>query len=164
MDADNKSNGVTTTTTITTNTATYNYPSRIINQSPPSISPTFDASPIMVASKRSSQACDKFALSTMGPPIGLTVGEETPPPLESEPEPEPVVKTSPTLLGSNTTTFDYLYEFSETRKVLEDFFKVPTKDEEKKIVDSFVESDTGSLVSSNLELNDTWENQFSKLF
>lgn len=148
MDTDNKSNGASTTATVT---ATYNYnPSRIINQSPPSVSPTFDASPIMVASKRNSQACDKFASERPAPympPIALTVGNETPPPLEPEPEPELVVKTSPTLLGSNTTTFDYLYEFSETRKVLEDFFKVPTKDEEKKIVDSFVESDTGSLVS-----------------
>lgn len=46
-----------------------------------------------------------------------------------------------------TTTFDYLYEFSETRKVLEDFFKCPTNDEEKKIADCFNESDTGSFVS-----------------
>lgn len=43
------------------------------------------------------------------------------------------------------TTFDYLYEFSETRKVLEDFFKCPNNDEEKKINDCF-ESDTGSFV------------------
>lgn len=50
---------------------------------------------------------------------------------------------------SYSTTFDYLYEFSETRKVLEDFFKCPTNDEEKKIVDCFNESDTGSFVSTN---------------
>jgi hypothetical protein len=27
--------------------------------------------------------------------------------------------------GAATTAFDYLYEFSETRKVLEEFFKCP---------------------------------------
>lgn len=47
-----------------------------------------------------------------------------------------------------TTTFDYLYEFSETRKVLEDFFKCPNNDEEKKINECFNESDTGSFVST----------------
>lgn len=46
------------------------------------------------------------------------------------------------------TTFDYLYEFSETRKVLEDFFKCPTNEEEKKINECFNESDTGSYVSN----------------
>lgn len=59
-----------------------------------------------------------------------------------------IAKTSPTY----STTFDYLYEFSETRKVLEDFFKCPTNDEEKKIVDSFNESDTGSFVSSIIDI------------
>lgn len=49
--------------------------------------------------------------------------------------------------ASNTTTFDYLYEFSETRKVLEDFFKNANNDDDKKIVDCFNESDTGSYVS-----------------
>lgn len=56
-------------------------------------------------------------------------------------------------LGQTTTTFDYLYEFSETRKVLEDFFKCPTNDEEKKIVDCFNESDTGSFVSKAKHLS-----------
>lgn len=124
-----------------------NYPSRSIRQSSPSVSPTLDSSPIKMASKRNSSTCDKMAQ-----PAPLTVGNPSPPPLDTEQnhQSEPVVKTSPTLLSSNTTTFDYLYEFSETRKVLEDFFKCPSKDEEKKIVDSFVESDTGSLVSYNL--------------
>lgn len=49
----------------------------------------------------------------------------------------------------NTTTFDYLYEFSETRKVLEDFFKNANNDDDKKIVDCFNESDTGSYVSGH---------------
>lgn len=48
--------------------------------------------------------------------------------------------------SSATTTFDYLYEFSETRKVLEDFFRCPTNDD-KKIIECFNESDTGSFVS-----------------
>lgn len=56
-------------------------------------------------------------------------------------------RSSFTTTAPNTTTFDYLYEFSETRKVLEDFFKCPTNEEEKKITDCFNESDTGSLVS-----------------
>lgn len=54
---------------------------------------------------------------------------------------------SPLTTAANTTTFDYLYEFSETRKVLEDFFKCPNTDEDKKITDCFNESDTGSFVS-----------------
>lgn len=52
----------------------------------------------------------------------------------------------PSTAAPTTTTFDYLYEFSETRKVLEDFFKCPTNEEEKKIADCFNESDTGSFV------------------
>ncbi|XP_031632124.1 dentin sialophosphoprotein isoform X4 [Contarinia nasturtii] len=58
-------------------------------------------------------------------------------------------RSSFTTTAPNTTTFDYLYEFSETRKVLEDFFKCPTNDEEKKIADCFNESDTGSLENLN---------------
>lgn len=54
---------------------------------------------------------------------------------------------SPLTTAANTTTFDYLYEFSETRKVLEDFFKCPNTDEDKKMTDCFNESDTGSFVS-----------------
>lgn len=62
------------------------------------------------------------------------------------------VSTEPTDTKNSTaysTTFDYLYEFSETRKVLEDFFKCPNNEDEKKIVDCFNESDTGSFVSAN---------------
>lgn len=33
--------------------------------------------------------------------------------------------------------------------MLEDFFKTSSKEDEKKIVDSFVESDTGSMVCVN---------------
>lgn len=36
------------------------------------------------------------------------------------------------------TTFDYLYEFSETRKVLEEFFKCPPSDDT--ILDPFKDS------------------------
>lgn len=60
-------------------------------------------------------------------------------------------RSSFTTTAPNTTTFDYLYEFSETRKVLEDFFKCPTNEEEKKITDCFNESDSGSLVSLDTE-------------
>ena len=35
------------------------------------------------------------------------------------------------LVASGGSTFDYLYEFSETRKVLEEFFKCPPPTEEK---------------------------------
>lgn len=35
------------------------------------------------------------------------------------------------------STFDYLYEFSETRKVLEEFFKCPAPSEEKENTDLF---------------------------
>lgn len=41
--------------------------------------------------------------------------------------------TSPTEENIPTTTFDYLYEFSETRKVLEEFFKCPENDKIKEL-------------------------------
>lgn len=56
--------------------------------------------------------------------------------------------TSPTEDTIPTSTFDYLYEFSETRKVLEEFFKVPDTDKIKELekFSDFNESDD-SLVS-----------------
>lgn len=45
------------------------------------------------------------------------------------------------------STFDYLYEFSETRKVLEEFFKCPTFDleEDEKFADKLSESECDSV-------------------
>jgi hypothetical protein len=37
----------------------------------------------------------------------------------------PLSTTPSPVAGTATTAFDYLYEFSETRKVLEEFFKCP---------------------------------------
>lgn len=56
--------------------------------------------------------------------------------------------TSPTEEHVPTSTFDYLYEFSETRKVLEEFFKSPDTDKIKELekFSDFNESDD-SLVS-----------------
>lgn len=56
--------------------------------------------------------------------------------------------TSPTEEYIPTSTFDYLYEFSETRKVLEEFFKCPDNDQIKELekFSDFNESDD-SLVS-----------------
>jgi hypothetical protein len=56
--------------------------------------------------------------------------------------------TSPTEENIPTSTFDYLYEFSETRKVLEEFFKCPESDKIKELekFSDFNESDD-SLVS-----------------
>lgn len=56
--------------------------------------------------------------------------------------------TSPTEEYIPTSTFDYLYEFSETRKVLEEFFKCPDSDQIKELekFSDFNESDD-SLVS-----------------
>ncbi|XP_030245721.1 uncharacterized protein LOC115564963 isoform X3 [Drosophila navojoa] len=42
--------------------------------------------------------------------------------------------------ASKTPTFDYLYEFSETRKVLEEFFKGNPDDDEKRFTDYTTES------------------------
>ncbi|XP_055587749.1 uncharacterized protein LOC129740167 [Uranotaenia lowii] len=39
-----------------------------------------------------------------------------------------------------SSTFDYLYEFSETRKVLEEFFKCPTTEDVEKAFEKFSES------------------------
>lgn len=41
--------------------------------------------------------------------------------------------TSPTEEDMPSATFDYLYEFSETRKVLEEFFKCPENDQIKEL-------------------------------
>lgn len=41
--------------------------------------------------------------------------------------------TSPTEEYIPSSTFDYLYEFSETRKVLEEFFKCPDNDQIKEL-------------------------------
>lgn len=71
--------------------------------------------------------------------------EETPPPEQPSPTPEPDDDDDedflkPSFLSSDNlsslvtpggSTFDYLYEFSETRKVLEEFFKCPPPTEEK---------------------------------
>nr|XP_022901184.1 uncharacterized protein LOC111414179 isoform X3 [Onthophagus taurus] len=48
-------------------------------------------------------------------------------------------RNSPTSPRGTTTssTFDYLYEFSETRKVLEEFFKCPPPDEENRLETEF---------------------------
>lgn len=56
-------------------------------------------------------------------------------------EPESMSEVPVTNLEKSTTTapttFDYLYEFSETRKVLEEFFKYPSADEEKRYESDF---------------------------
>ena len=65
------------------------------------------------------------------------------------PEPTSIFQvTSPTEENIPTSTFDYLYEFSETRKVLEEFFKCPDTDKIKELekFSDFNESDD-SLVS-----------------
>lgn len=56
--------------------------------------------------------------------------------------------TSPTEDTIPTSTFDYLYEFSETRKVLEEFFKVPDTDKIKELekFSDFNESDDSLVI------------------
>ncbi|XP_015127055.1 uncharacterized protein LOC107048400 isoform X3 [Diachasma alloeum] len=63
---------------------------------------------------------------------------QTPEPEEEEEEEEDFLKPSflssdnlSSLVTPGGSTFDYLYEFSETRKVLEEFFKCPPPNEEK---------------------------------
>lgn len=66
-----------------------------------------------------------------------TVNASPPSPkLEDEEEDSLKPSTLPTdnisnLVSSGGSTFDYLYEFSETRKVLEEFFKCPPPTKEK---------------------------------
>lgn len=50
----------------------------------------------------------------------------------------------PLSLHTKSSTFDYLYEFSETRKVLEEFFKCPSTDEQPIMENG---SDVDSIVS-----------------
>ncbi|XP_017852985.1 uncharacterized protein LOC108606942 isoform X2 [Drosophila busckii] len=47
---------------------------------------------------------------------------------------------TPTKTAAKVPTFDYLYEFSETRKVLEEFFKANPDDDEKHFTDYTTES------------------------
>lgn len=48
---------------------------------------------------------------------------------------------APPCLAPSSMTFDYLYEFSETRKVLEEFFKCPKSND--------IDHDTGTLDDIN---------------
>ncbi|CAH1153767.1 unnamed protein product [Phaedon cochleariae] len=77
-------------------------------------------------------------------------------------------KTSPP--NTATSTFDYLYEFSETRKVLEEFFKCPPSEEENRLEVEFQDleyelrrqaGDSGnSYVGQRLAKNLPGENEF----
>ncbi|XP_050519208.1 uncharacterized protein LOC114331300 isoform X7 [Diabrotica virgifera virgifera] len=72
--------------------------------------------------------------------------------------------------NATTSTFDYLYEFSETRKVLEEFFKCPPTDEENRLEVEFQDleyelrrqaSESGnSYVGQRLAKNLPGENDF----
>lgn len=59
----------------------------------------------------------------------------TPSPVENDPNLNIENNSNKKSLSPNatTSTFDYLYEFSETRKVLEEFFKCPPTDEENRL-------------------------------
>ena len=61
------------------------------------------------------------------------------------------IENSPdfTISETKTSTFDYLYEFSETRKVLEEFFKCPANEDERTLekLSDFNGSDVDSIVS-----------------
>ncbi|KAG5883738.1 hypothetical protein JTB14_008580 [Gonioctena quinquepunctata] len=97
----------------------------------------------------------------------------TPSPVENEssliPENNSFSKKN---LSPNTTTstFDYLYEFSETRKVLEEFFKCPPPEEENRLEEEFQDleyelrrqaGDSGnSYVGQRLAKNLPNENEF----
>lgn len=50
----------------------------------------------------------------------------------------------PGTIDTKSSTFDYLYEFSETRKVLEEFFKCPSSDKPSILENG---SDVDSIVS-----------------
>lgn len=67
--------------------------------------------------------------------------------------------TSPTEQKIPTSTFDYLYEFSETRKVLEEFFKCP--DDKVKELEKF--SDFNESDDSCVSLNFYKINRFIKV-
>lgn len=54
---------------------------------------------------------------------------------------------------TKTPTFDYLYEFSETRKVLEEFFKGANVEDEKRFSEFGESDDMGSCVSFFLYLD-----------
>lgn len=72
--------------------------------------------------------------------------------LDEEPELTEEKSTLTDLSGQpRNSTFDYLYEFSETRKVLEEFFKCPTNEEGDKVM---LEngSDVDSIVSLKINI------------
>ncbi|XP_011502751.1 PREDICTED: uncharacterized protein LOC105366119 [Ceratosolen solmsi marchali] len=84
----------------------------------------------------------RIVTSNLNSPMGLVVERERDEEEEEEAvevEEEPVIERSieGRLDSLGGSTFDYLYEFSETRKVLEEFFKCPTPAEEKENSDVF---------------------------
>ncbi|XP_055537366.1 probable serine/threonine-protein kinase DDB_G0282963 isoform X2 [Wyeomyia smithii] len=136
----------------------------------------FDAKRAAVSASTTIDVCSN-SNSTMAAPVpGLEVNklnvirlendyhqEQQPPTKRSTPESKPTLGLScttaddnPTLgAGSFTTpitassTFDYLYEFSETRKVLEEFFKCPTTEDVEKAFEKFSDyNESGDDVES----------------
>ena len=67
-------------------------------------------------------------ITNSSPPLEKAEEEEQEDPLKNS-----VLSTEniSSLVSPGGSTFDYLYEFSETRKVLEEFFKCPAPSEEK---------------------------------
>ncbi|XP_059222194.1 uncharacterized protein LOC106088904 isoform X3 [Stomoxys calcitrans] len=72
-----------------------------------------------------------------------------------------IVSSNPLTIPSKSSTFDYLYEFSETRKVLEEFFKCPSNDD-KPIIENSSDVDSIDIqyeFHSNLTRGDIEEDE-----
>ncbi|XP_073827903.1 X11Lbeta isoform X2 [Musca autumnalis] len=78
------------------------------------------------------------AAATVSPPSATTITT----PSSSILLPSNIVSSNPLTIPTKSSTFDYLYEFSETRKVLEEFFKCPSSDDKPIIENS---SDVDSI-------------------
>ncbi|XP_053678377.1 uncharacterized protein LOC128728759 [Anopheles nili] len=76
-----------------------------------------DVKPGKPSPSESNKRLEKIQLNTHPSEDELTVGSSGFPPI------------------ANSSTFDYLYEFSETRKVLEEFFKCPSTEDVEKFSD-----------------------------
>ncbi|XP_061391770.1 probable serine/threonine-protein kinase DDB_G0282963 [Musca vetustissima] len=75
--------------------------------------------------------------------------------------PSNIVSSNPLTIPTKSSTFDYLYEFSETRKVLEEFFKCPSSDD-KPIIENSSDVDSIDIqyeFHSNLNRGDIEEDE-----
>uniref|UniRef100_A0A1I8N641 Uncharacterized protein n=1 Tax=Musca domestica TaxID=7370 RepID=A0A1I8N641_MUSDO len=107
-------------------------------------------------------AAAAVAASSSTSASGVNVSTAAPAPTTSSTLlPSNLVSSNPLTIPTKSSTFDYLYEFSETRKVLEEFFKCPSSDD-KPIIENSSDVDSIDIqyeFHSNLNRGDIEEDE-----